>query len=198
MKKGRYIVKGGDSMRDEDIISLLFERSENGISAMQEKYGASCHRLALGILGDERDAEECVSDAYLAIWNRIPPEKPDPLSAFLYKILRNLSLKKYREKKAKKRSGGFEELLDELEEFLPSAETTESRIEQKELTRVIEAFLDTLTPENRNVFLRRYWFAESYEQISKATGYSKSNVSMRLLRTKEKMRIYLTERGVEI
>ncbi len=89
-------------------------------------------------------------------------------------------------------------MLDELEEFLPSAETTESRIEQKELTRVIEAFLDTLTPENRNVFLRRYWFAESYEQISKATGYSKSNVSMRLLRTKEKMRIYLTERGVEI
>ena len=111
-------------MRDEDIISLLFERSEKGISAMQEKYGASCHRLALGILGDERDAEECVSDAYLAIWNRIPPEKPDPLSAFLYKILRNLSLKKYREKKAKKRSGGFEELLDELEEELRSIEET--------------------------------------------------------------------------
>ena len=185
-------------MRDEEIIALFFERSEKAISAMQEKYGASCRRLSLGILGDERDAEECVSDAYLAVWNRVPPERPNPFSAFLYKILRNLSLKKYREKKAKKRSGAFEELLEELEDFLPSGETTESSVEQKELSRVIESFLDTLTPENRNVFLRRYWFAESYEQISKATGYSKSNVSMRLLRTKEKMRIYLTERGVEI
>ena len=185
-------------MRDEDIISLLFDRSEKGISAMDEKYGVACRRLSLNLVGNEQDAEECVNDAYFAVWNKVPPEKPNPLSAFLYKILRNLSLKKYREKKAKKRNGGFEELLDELEEFLPSAETTESRIEQKELTRVIEAFLDTLTPENRNVFLRRYWFAESYEQISKATGYSKSNVSMRLLRTKEKMMTYLTERGIEI
>jgi RNA polymerase sigma-70 factor (ECF subfamily) len=100
--------------------------------------------------------------------------------------------------RALKRSAEFEELLTELEDYLPAAETVESRVEQRELSRIIDEFLDTLTPENRKIFMRRYWFSESYEKISRDLGISKGNISMRLVRTKEKMRKFLKERGIEL
>ena len=185
-------------MGDEEIIEMLFSRAEESISVIDEKYGAACRKIAKDILGNEQDAEECVNDAYLGIWNTVPPEKPSPFSTFLYRILRNLSLKKLEANRAKKRSAMFEELVAEIEEFLPAAETVESRVEQRALAAAIDEFLETLTPDNRKVFMRRYWFSESYEKIARDLGMSKGNVSMRLVRTKEKMRKFLEERGIEI
>ncbi len=185
-------------MDDEKIIEMLFSRAEESISVIDKKYGATCKKIAEDILGNEQDAEECVSDAYLGVWNTVPPERPNPFSTFLYRILRNLSLKKLTANKAKKRSAMFEELITELEEYLPSAETVENRMEQMELAKAIDEFLETLTPDNRKVFLRRYWFSESYEQIAEDLCMSKGNVSMRLVRTREKMRKFLEERGIDI
>ena len=185
-------------MDDEKIIEMLFLRSEESISAIDLKYGAVCRKIAKNILGNEQDAEECVNDAYLGIWKTVPPEKPRPFSSLLYRIVRNLAISKLSANTAQKRNAVFEELFAELEDYLPSAETVESSIEEKELAAVIEDFLDTLTAENRKVFILRYWYSQSYEDIGRDMGMSKSNVSMRLLRTKEKMRKYLEERGVEI
>ena len=185
-------------MDDEKIIEMLFSRAEESISVIDEKYGAACKKIAKDILGNEQDAEECVSDAYLGVWNTVPPERPKPFSTFLYRILRNLSLKKLTANKAKKRSAMFEELITELEDYLPSTETVEKRMEQMELAKAIDEFLATLTPDNRKVFLRRYWFSESYEQIANDLCMSVGNVSMRLVRTREKMRKFLEERGIDI
>jgi len=185
-------------MGDDEIIEMLFSRAEESISVIDEKYGAACRKIAIDILGNEQDAEECVNDAYLCLWNTVPPERPILLTAYLYKILRNLSMKKLTRNTAEKRSAVFLELVTELEDYLPSAETVESRIEQKELAEDIEEFLDTLTPENRKVFMRRYWFSQNYEQIARDLGMSKGNVSMRLVRTREKMRKFLEERGIEV
>jgi RNA polymerase sigma-70 factor (ECF subfamily) len=185
-------------MDDEKIIEMLFSRAEESISVIDEKYGAACKKIAKDILGNEQDAEECVSDAYLGVWNTVPPERPKPFSTFLYRILRNLSLKKLTANKAKKRSAMFEELITELEDYLPSTETVEKRMEQMELAKAIDEFLETLTPDNRKVFLRRYWFSESYEQIANDLCMSVGNVSMRLVRTREKMRKFLEERGIDI
>ena len=185
-------------MDDEKIIEMLFSRAEESISVIDEKYGAACKKIAKDILGNEQDAEECVSDAYLGVWNTVPPERPKPFSTCLYRILRNLSLKKLTANKAKKRSAMFEELITELEDYLPSTETVEKRMEQMELAKAIDEFLETLTPDNRKVFLRRYWFSESYEQIANDLCMSVGNVSMRLVRTREKMRKFLEERGIDI
>ena len=185
-------------MSDEEIMEMLLLRAEESISVMDEKYGASCRKIAMGILGNEQDAEECVNDAYLCLWNTVPVERPRLFAAYLYKILRNLAMKRLTRNRAEKRSPAFEELVSELEDYLPSAETVESQMEQRELKRLIEEFLDSLTPENRKIFMRRYWFSESYEKIAKDLGLSKSNVSMHLKRTKEKMRKFLEERGVNV
>ncbi|MBQ8447566.1 MAG: sigma-70 family RNA polymerase sigma factor [Clostridia bacterium] len=185
-------------MGDEEIIEMLFLRAEESISVIDEKYGATCRKIAKDILGNDEDAEECVNDAYFKLWNAVPPEKPVFLAAYLYKIVRNLSMKRLTRNTAEKRSATFCELLTELEDYLPGEETVESQAEQRELARVIEEFLDTLTPDNRKVFMRRYWFSESYEKIARDLGMSKGNVSMRLVRTREKMRKFLKERGIEV
>ncbi len=189
-------MKGGISMTDERIIELFFARSERGIEELDTKYGATCHRIAQNILGNKEDAEECVNDAYLGVWNSIPPKKPSLLSAFLFKILRNLSITRYHANTAQKRNSFYDIALDELEETISTEESIEKECSQKELTTTIEGFLDTLTRENRVIFVRRYWFSESYTEIAKRTGLTEKNISVRLTRIREKMKEYLSERGI--
>ncbi len=159
-------------MEDKEIIALFFARSEDAIRALDTKYGALCHSLAYHIVNDRRDAEECVNDAWLGAWNAIPPARPDPLATYLCKIVRNLALKRYWSKAAAKRGGGFAVALEELEPCLAAPDTAESQLEARELACIIEGFLDTLSQENRVIFLRRYWFGDSGRDIAGRVGLS--------------------------
>lgn len=183
-------------MDDESIIDLFFARSEQAIKELDSKYGKVCHRLSYNILHNDLDAEECVNDAYLGTWNAIPPQRPNPLLTFLCKIVRNLSIMRHHTNTAMKRNSIYDVALDEIEDCLSSPETVEKELETKELARNIEGFLDILTEENRVIFMRRYWFSDSYADIAKRVGMTEKNVSVRLTRTRKQMRDYLIERGV--
>ena len=181
---------------DEKIIELFFERSEQGIRELDIKYGKVCHKLSYNIVSNRQDAEECVNDAYLGAWNAIPPAKPDPLLTYICKIVRNISLKIYYRKEAANRSSHYTIAMEEIEACIADPNTVEAEIEARELARIIEAFLDTLTFENRVIFMRRYWFADSYKSIAELVGLSEKNISVRLTRIREKMKQYLIEREV--
>ena len=181
---------------DEKIIELFFERSEQGIRELDMKYGKICHNLSYNIVNSRRDAEECVNDAYLGAWNAIPPVHPNPLLSYIVKIVRNISLKIYWRKEAAKRSSHYTIALEEIETYVADTHTVEAEIEAKELARIIESFLDTLTTENRVIFMRRYWFSDSYKDIAEFVGLSEKNISVRLTRIREKMKQYLIEREV--
>ena len=181
---------------DEKIIELLFERSEQGIRELDMKYGKICHNLSYNIVNSRRDAEECVNDAYLGAWNAIPPARPNPLLSYIVKIVRNISLKIYWRKEAAKRSSHYTIALEEIEACIADQKTVEDEIEARELARIIEDFLDTLTVENRVIFMRRYWFSDSYKDIAELVGLSEKNISVRLTRIREKMKQYLIEREV--
>ena len=183
-------------MDDEKIIDLFFERDQQGIRELDIKYGTTCRNLSYNIVNSRQDAEECVNDAYLGAWNAIPPTRPDPLRSYIVKIVRNISLKLYWSKGAAKRSGRYTIALEEIEGCIADRETVEEEIEARELARIIEEFLDTLTAENRVIFLRRYWFADSYKDIAEFVGLSEKNISVRLTRIREKMKQYLMEREV--
>ena len=183
-------------MNDEAIIEMLFERAEESISEIDKKYGRKCRKIALGVLGNEQDAEECVSDAYLGVWNAIPPERPNPFSTFLFRILRNNAMNRRRAEKRQKRACVYAEALDELEEVLASSETVEKALESKEIRNVLNDFLRSLKEEERAAFVRRYWFMESTKEIAAAIGVSEGNMRVRLLRTREKLKKYVDERGV--
>ena len=185
-------------MDDEKIIELFFNRSEQAIEEVDKKYGKTCHNISYNILHNKLDAEECVNDAYLGAWNAIPPARPNPLLTYLCKIVRNLSLKRYEFNTAIKRNSTYDVAMEELESCLSSPETVESEIALKELTHIIENFLDSLSTENRVIFLRRYWFSDTYSDIAARVGMTEKNVSVRLTRIREKLRNYLTEREVSV
>ena len=181
---------------DEKIIDLFFERSEQGIRELDNKYGAVCHNLSYNIVNNRQDAEECVNDAYLGAWNAIPPVRPNPLLSYIVKIVRNISLKIYWRKDAAKRSGHYTIALEEIEACIAAPNTVEAEIVARELARIIGEFLDTLPLENRVIFMRRYWFSDSYKDIAEFMGLSEKNISVRLTRIREKMKQYLIEREV--
>lgn len=181
---------------DEKIIELFFVRSEQAIRELDIKYGKVFHKLSYRIVNDKQDAEECVNDAYLGAWNAIPPARPDPLQAYVCKIVRNLSLKLYYRKNAVKRGSVYEVAMEELENYLSVPDTVEAEIEAGELAHIIESFLDTLTVENRVIFMRRYAYLDTYSDIAARMGLSEKNVSVRLTRIRRKMKQYLMERGV--
>ncbi len=183
-------------MEDEKIIELFFERSEQAIKEVEKKYGRACHNISFNILHNDLDAEECVNDAYLGAWNAIPPARPNPLLTFLCKIVRNISLKRYELNTAIKRNSTYDVAMEELENCLASPDTVENEIAGKELAHIIEGFLDTLSVENRVIFLRRYWFSDTYSDIAQRVGLTEKNISVRLTRTRKQMREYLLERGV--
>ncbi len=183
-------------MEDEKIVALFFQRSEQAIRELDIKYGKVLHKLSYNIVNDREDAEECVSDAYLGAWNAISPEKPSPLLTYVCKIVRNLSLKLYNKKTAAKRNSIYTVAVQEIEDCLSDGNTVEDEMEPKELARIIEGFLDTLSAENRVIFMRRYWFSDSCKDIARRVGLTEKNISVRLSRIRQKMKEYLMEKEV--
>ena len=188
--------RSGLPVEDEGIIALFFARSEEAIAALDRKYGGRCRTLSYHILGSREDAEECVNDAYLGVWNTVPPARPDPLLTYLLKIVRNLSLKACCRRGAARRDGGCALVLEELEWCLPGGGSAEEAVEARELARHIERFLDTLTWRERVIFMRRYAYMDPYRDIARRMGISEKNVSARISGIRRKLRAYLEERGM--
>lgn len=185
-------------MDDERIIALFFARSEQAIKEVDLKYGKVCHKISYNILGNNQDAEECVNDTYLGVWNAVPPQRPNPLLTFICKIVRNLSIMRYRKNTAIKRDSTYDVALNEIEYSLSAQDTAESRSDARILARHIEAFLDSLSKENRVIFMRRYWFSDTYEQIAERVGLSEKNVSVRLTRLRKQLKNHLAKMEVYI
>ena len=181
-------------MDDKTIIALLFDRSEQALALLARQFGSRLFLTARNILGDECDAEECVSDTYLAIWNAIPPKKPAPLAGFVYKTGRNLALKRLRYNTAHKRNSHYDLSLEELSGCI-SGGSLEDSLSARELGQAIDRFLDTLPRDSRIMFLRRYWFGDTIAQIADTNGYSENAVSVRLNRCRSKLRTYLEQEG---
>lgn len=179
-------------MDDRQIVSLFFARSEQAITEVSQKYGDLCFRIADNILDDPQDAEECVNDAWLGAWNSIPPQSPDPLRAYLCRIVRNLALKKLRANSAQKRDSRFEISLSELEECIPDR-SFDQQLSANELTAQLNAFLSALRQNDRVMFVRRYWFAEPLSEIAAAFGITEHHASVRLSRIRKKLHQHLKE-----
>ena len=171
-------------MDDKQIIRLFFERSEQAITELSQKYGDLCMKIARSILNDHQDAEECVNDAYLGAWNSIPPQSPDPL-------------KKLRTNSAIKRGSQFEVSLSELEDCIPD-NSLDEQLAVNELSAQINAFLAALPKDDRLMFVKRYWFSESISELADAFGITENNVSVRLSRIRGKLHQYLDRKEENI
>lgn len=184
-------------MDDQGIIDLYFQRSEDAISETDRKYGGYCYSIAYNILTNNEDAEESVSDTYLAAWNAMPPRRPSILATFLGKITRHLSIDRWRSRNAAKRGGGEIILaLEELGECTSDGQTVEQAYQRKQLAAVCNRFLESLPETERKVFLCRYWYLDSIPDIEAYFGFSDSKVKSMLHRTRGKLRAVLEKEGL--
>ena len=183
-------------MTDMQIIDLFFERSEQAISALDEKHGGVLRHLVGNILGDERDAEECLSDTYLGVWNAIPPHRPNPLRTYVCAIARNLAIKRYHSNAALKRNSHYDAALDELAECVPSETDVEKEYAAKELAAAINTFIDGLGYDDKYLFMRRYWYADELSDIARQTGLNVNSISVRLYRLRKKLQKQLLKEGL--
>lgn len=178
---------------DTDIIDLFYKRSQKAVTELDEKYGKLIFQVSNNILNNAEDASECVNDTYLGVWNTIPPKRPESLIHYVCCLARNISLTRFRDAHAKKRSAVLV-ALDELENYIPD-QSLEEQVAVRQLGQAIDAFLDTLDQRSRLVFLYRYWMGDSVQVIAKTLGISSNSVSSRLSRTRKKLKDYLQEEG---
>ena len=181
-------------MDDRTIITRLFARDQDGLAALARRFGRRLLATARNILGNPEDAEESVSDTYLALWDSIPPSRPDPLAGFVYRVGKNQALKKLRYRTAARRDSSYELSLDELAEAIPGR-CLEEEFEARLLGQAIDAFLNTLPKDSRIIFLRRYWFGDSVKDIARHFAMTENAVSSRLSRTRAQLKTYLNKEG---
>ncbi|MBE6814069.1 MAG: sigma-70 family RNA polymerase sigma factor [Ruminococcaceae bacterium] len=185
-------------MEENQIIQLFNERSEKAITELSNKYGFLCKSIAENILKNKQDSEECVNDAFLGVWNSIPPQNPSSLKAYVLKIVRNQAIKKYHFNTAFKRNSQYDVALDELYECFSCFNNVESELDSLELTRLINSFLKTLSKNDRIMFIKRYWFAMSVTEIAEDLNVNNHYVSVKLSRIRESLKKYLEKEGFDL
>ncbi len=186
-------------MTDDKIVSLYWERAEAAIVHTQSKYHAYCLSIARRILGNREEAEEIVSDTYLKAWDTIPPARPKPLKTFLGCITRRLSINRLEQNTAQKRGGGvYSAALEELEACIPDSNSGADLEDTIALQEALNQFLRSLPEQTRNIFIRRYWYFCTVEEIARDYDLGQSRVKMTLLRTRNKLKEYLEREGFDL
>ena len=184
-------------MEDKQIVDLYWQRSDLAILETNRKYGRYCHTIAYNICGVDEDAEECVNDTWFRAWNLMPDQRPAVLSTFLGRITRNIAINLIKTKNRIKRGGGEAVLvLDELEECIPGGINPEKVVEEKELEKAIGSFVSGLSETDKKIFVLRYWYLASIDEISEKLSFSKGKIKSSLFRTRGKLRAYLQEEGL--
>lgn len=185
-------------MEDRQILDLFLARAEEAIAALDEKYGRLSYRIAMNMLGNASDAEECRADTNLAVWNTVPPHEPDPLMPYVGRIARNLAVDRYRYNHAARRCGEGEVLLSEIEEIVSGTDSAGDEAEANAIAAAISDFLRTQRAEDRRLFVRRYWYGDGVDSIAADLGITAGSASVRLHRMRQKLRTFLEKRGISV
>ena len=189
--------KEGQSLEDDKIITLYWERKEEAIVCTADRYEGYCHTIAKRILNNDEDANECVNDTWLRAWHAIPPKRPGRLSLFLGKITRNLAFDRYKSDHAQKRGGGEMALiLDELEGCVSSTASVEQTVMAKGLEQSINQFMYTLSKQACTIFLYRYWYNYTIQEIAERLLMRENSVKASLFRSRSKLKVYLQKEGM--
>ena len=183
-------------MEDERIVALYWQRDETAIRETERKYGRYLTRIAYNILADDEDSRESVNDTYWKAWQSMPPHRPAVLSTYLGRIIRQLAIDRFRNRnRMKRRSSAYALSLSELEECVSGRESPQQQVDLHLLAESINAYLRTLSPKARRVFVGRYYYTDSLKEISACCGISESGVKSLLYRIRQGLRTYLEQEG---
>ena len=196
MGEGALVFLKGGAMDDEKIIELFNQRDERAIAEAKKKYEKYVFMIAFRILEIREDAEECVSDVFLSLWNTIPPQTPLNFKAYVGKIARNVAFSKLDYKKAEKRGANLTVLLSEIEEIVTSDDAIDDELGREAVAKAVNAFLSDQPSKNRRIFVRRYYFCDPVKEIAASFEMSESKVKSLLFRMRKTLGKYLKKEGI--
>ncbi len=183
-------------MTDEAIVGLFWERDERAIEESKAQYDRYLTAVAVNIVGDREDADECVNDTLLAAWDAIPPHKPKNLKTFLGKLARRIAIDAFRRRHRDKRAASEYALsLDELADCLPDTDSPEQEVDAKALSEAINAFLRALPQDKRRVFIGRYFYLDPLSAVAEYCGMSEAKAKSLLFRLRRELKAYLQQEG---
>jgi len=185
-------------VEDANIVALYWQRDQGAITASDEKYGTLCHSLSFNILQTHEDAEECVNDTWHKAWDTMPPQKPNSLRAYFCRIVRNLSIDRWRGRYSQKRGEGMGSLVLELEECVPAVPSAEEQWETEEIGAAVERWLRQQRDQDRRLFVGRYFYGAAVRDLAVATGGSPNGTTQRLRRLRNSLRRALEQEGVTL
>lgn len=190
-------MKDKKQKQDQEILQLLEHRAESALGQLARAYGGYCFAIAKNILQNHEDSEECVNDCYLGVWNAIPPTIPKSLMAYVARLTRNIAIKKYHHNSAQKRNSVYDLSFEELKEVVAAVDTPEHQVMAQEMTQYLNEFLSSLEEENQILFILRYWYNDSVEEIGKKRKLKANTVAVRLKRLRDKLKKFLEEKGYD-
>ena len=185
-------------MQDVQIIELYWIRDERAITESDRSYGAYCRKIAMNILCSHEDAEECVNDTWHRTWDSIPPQRPNSLAAFFGRIVRNLSISRFRANHAQKRFDGITILLSELDDCVPVDDSVTQEFEGKMLSETIDRWLAQLPKDDRVLFVRRYWFYDAINALAREYGCTQNQMAQRMMRLRKGLKSALEQEGIDL
>jgi RNA polymerase sigma-70 factor (ECF subfamily) len=177
-------------MEDYQIVELYWARSEAAINESHTKYGRMLFGISFSLLSSREDSEECLNDTYLEAWGKMPSDRPTFLGAYLSKIIRYLSISRFRSSHREKR-GGMGQITEELKDCIPDSYDVSEELENRLLRDTLNKFILSLDEEKRFVFVRRYFYSDSIEDISHRTGMSIAKIKTMLHRTRRELKTLL-------
>ena len=183
-------------MEDKRIIDMLFARSESALSQIQKQFGAYCMAIAQNVLGNDSDAQECVNDTYLRVWESIPPNHPKNLSVYIGRIARNISLNRLKRNLAQRRNSSADLVLEELSDIV--SDTGQEFSDSVLMKMAINSFLEKLSAKDRKIFMQRYWYMYSINDIAGSIGKDENYVSVKLHRLRAEFKTHLEKEGIEL
>lgn len=185
-------------MDDKELVAMLFDRSEEAVVLISKQYESLCEKIVCSVLGDDEDVKECVNDVWLAVWNSIPPNKPICLPAYINKLARRIAISRYRYNTRKKRDSGYTVAFSELEECIPDNSQRADNDNEARVKRILSDFVRSLDGETRVLFVRRYLYLESVQELAKRYELKENNISVKLHRARKKLRKLLEEEAIYV
>ena len=185
-------------MEDSKIIELFYERSEQAIVELSSKYERLCYKIAFNILKNDDDAKECINDAYLKVWNTIPPNRPENMLSYVSLVIRGIALDKLEFNMAKRRGGTVDMELEEMLNYIGESPSVDEIIDEKQFAKHMDEFLGSLDKMGRIIFVNRFYFCYSIHDIAASLKMTENNVTVKLSRIRSKLRKFLFEKGITV
>ncbi len=175
-------------MKEETILRKLRQKDPQGLEALMDKYipyvSAVCWNILRFSMQPE-DAEEVVSDVFLAAWDQADRIQPGSAKQWLGAVARNKARNRLR-------ILGQELPLEEDVLELPEELTPQGQLDRREEQRLVRRAVEHLPGEDREIFLRHYWYAQTVQEISDGMHLNLSTVKTRLRRGRLRLKELLT------